>query len=102
MNNQRGAFMEQQLFNELKKEYFEHLTELELLITYLDKIDDSGNDKRAEFLEKAQGIVNTLYGYKKSDTLIDVQALINEYRHMYDITDPREICNTENGKGFVQ
>ena len=87
---------------ELKNEYSNHLTEIELLLTFLQRIPDTGNTERASVLEKAQGILNTLHGYKQSDVLIDIQVIINQYRCEYDITDPREIIHTDNGRGFVQ
>ena len=56
----------------------------------------------AEKLEKAQQIVNRLYTQKQDPALIDVQVEINELMYKYDITDPKEIINYDNGKGFVQ
>jgi len=84
---------------ELKKEYPEHLYEVELLITYTDKLRDGCPDKRKDYLEQAQTKLNTLYAVKPAPVLVDVQAVLNEYRNEFDITDPREVVNDE---GFVQ
>jgi len=84
---------------ELKKEYPEHLYEVELLITYTDKLRDGCPDKRKDYLEQAQTKLNTLYAVKPAPVLVDVQAVLNEYRNEFNITDPREVIDED---GFVQ
>lgn len=91
--------MNAKMIEQLKKEYPEHLYEVELLITYTDKIRDGCPDKRREYLEQAQTKLNTLYAVKPASVLIDVQVILNTYRNEFDITDPREVVNEE---GFVQ
>lgn len=54
-------------------------------------------------LERLQELNNLLYKENPEETLlIDLQVYINTIRNQYDITDPREIIHTDNGKGFVQ
>ena len=73
------------------------------LFNYLEEIEkEKDKEKIAEKLEKAQEIENELYELKNDPNLIEVQVIINGYRYEYDITDPREIINYDNGKGFVQ
>ena len=54
-------------------------------------------------LEKLQQMNNLLYEkYPSEELLIDLQVFINSLRNEYDITDPREVIHTDNGRGFVQ
>lgn len=53
-------------------------------------------------VEKLQEICNHLYNISSTENLIELQVIINEYRYKYDVTDPREVVNIDNGKGFVQ
>lgn len=53
-------------------------------------------------LEELQEACNKLCNIKYTDTILELQVIINEYRHKFDITDPREVINWDNGKGFVQ
>ena len=95
--------MDLELLNELKKEYPKNKEELELLCQYLDNVEEhTTQELMADLIENAQQIVNHLWTVKSSVVLIDVQVIINELRYKYDITDPREIVNWDNGKGFVQ
>lgn len=61
-----------------------------------DKKDVASN------VEMLQQICNDLYNISSTENLIELQVIINEFRYEYDITDPREIINVDNGKGFVQ
>lgn len=84
----------------LTEEYPTQTESIRQIKLILDEIEKEKNV--SENVEKIQGICNTLYNIKNTDELIDLQVIINEYRNKYDITDPREIINTDNGKGFVQ
>lgn len=53
-------------------------------------------------IESLQQICNDLYNISSTESLIELQVIINEYRNKYDVTDPREVINWDNGKGFVQ
>lgn len=55
-----------------------------------------------ENIERLQQICNELYNISSTENLIELQVIINSYRYKYDITDPREILNWDNGKGYVQ
>lgn len=92
--------MEKKIVEQLKEKY--PIRDVELLCTYLDTIPECGDGSRSNLLENAQQIVNEFYDLEPSDVLIDVQVIINTYRNEFDITDPREIINVDNGKGFVQ
>lgn len=93
--------MDDKLIQELKEVYNDNISDVELLITYIDDIPDS-IENRSEVLERAQSVLNKLYDLNPSDVLIEVQVLINKYRYEFDITDPREVIHIDNGKGFVQ
>ena len=67
-------------------------------LRFLESCED-----KTEFVETLQTICNKLYDeYGIDENILDLQVYINEYRHKYDITDPREIIHVDNGKGFVQ
>lgn len=62
----------------------------------------SNNDK-TEYIETIQETCNKAYeAYGFDDNILDLQVYINQLRHQYDVTDPREIIHVDNGKGFVQ
>ena len=84
----------------LTEEYPTQTESIRQIKIILEEIEKEKNV--SENVEKIQEICNTLYNIKNTDELIDLQVIINEYRNKYDITDPREIINTDNGKGFVQ
>lgn len=57
----------------------------------------------SQFIEELQQINNEIYDKTGFNTVtLDLQCYINELRNKYDVTDPREIIHTDNGKGFVQ
>lgn len=61
------------------------------------------NKDKSDYIETLQTICNKAYDqYGFDDTILDLQVYINQLRHEYDITDPREIIHVDNGKGFVQ
>lgn len=62
------------------------------------------NKKRAMLVEELQTMNNTLYEKQGdlTDETLAFQVYINTLRNKYDITDPREIIHTDNGKGYVQ
>lgn len=62
---------------------------------------DEGKDVENN-IQRLQNICDSLYKVSPNDILIDLQVIINEYRYKYDVTDPKEIINYDNGKGFVQ
>ena len=95
--------MNEETLKKLITTYPDNKADIELLQQHLLTIEDHiTQELMAEKLEKAQQIVNRLYAQKQDPILIDVQVEINELRYKYDITDPREIINYDNGKGFVQ
>ncbi|WP_323736287.1 hypothetical protein PXD04_10450 [Methanosphaera sp. ISO3-F5] len=95
--------MNEETLQKLITTYHDNKADIELLQQHLLTIEDHiTQELMAEKLEKAQQIVNRLYTQKQDPILIDVQVEINELRYKYDITDPREIINYDNGKGFVQ
>ena len=54
-------------------------------------------------METLQEICNKLFNeYGFDDTILELQVYINQLRHEFDITDPREVLHIDNGKGFVQ
>lgn len=66
-------------------------------------IDDLENEKDVGInVERLQQICNELYISSSTENLIELQVIINEYRNKYDITDPREVINVDNGHGYVQ
>lgn len=79
------------------KEIETQIDEKLVLINY-----EHDKQKQSELLEEAQEILNKAYQTNPCDELIDIQVEINIYRNRYDITDPREIIHTDNGRGFVQ
>ena len=91
--------MNTKIIEQLKKEYPEHQSEVQLLLKYIDKLENGCPDKRAEYMEQAQLHLNTLYEVKPASVLIEVQVILNTYRNEFNITDPREVVNEE---GFVQ
>ena len=57
----------------------------------------------SQLIEELQQINNDIYDKTGFNTVtLDFQVYINELRNKYDVTDPREIMNVDNGKGFVQ
>ena len=76
--------------------------EMKALDTAMFRFLESCEDK-TQFVESLQETCNKLYErYGLDDNILELQILINEYRNEYDITDPREIIHTDNGRGFVQ
>lgn len=75
----------------------EKIREIKILI---GEIEEERNIK--ENVENLQQICNELYNISSSENLIELQVIINEYRNKYDVTDPREVINWDNGKGYVQ
>ena len=63
-------------------------------------LDDGKNPE--DNIQKLQDICDALFKISSKDILIDFQVIINEYRYKYDVTDPKEIINWDNGRGFVQ
>lgn len=95
--------MDKELLGKLVTAYPDRIEDIELLVQYIDTVEDHVTQElMAELIEKAQQIVNHLWTIKEDDVLIDVQVLLNELRNKYDVTDPREIINWDNGRGFVQ
>ncbi|MBO7210100.1 MAG: hypothetical protein J6V44_03685 [Methanobrevibacter sp.] len=89
--------LKEKLLKEYPKEKIDELFKL------FDELEKEKKIKTiTEKLEKAQEIVNELYETKYNSDLLEAQIIINGYRNEYDITDPREIINYDNGKGFVQ
>lgn len=79
-------------------------TDINKIKTICEEIENS-NDKHtiSQHIELLQQINNDLYEKTGFNTVtLDFQVFINELRQEYDVTDPREIVNTDNGKGFVQ
>lgn len=73
------------------------IRQITVLVDEIERAED-----KSKPLEELQEIVNKLYEAGSCDELIELQVIINQYRNEYDITDPREIINWDNGKGFVQ
>jgi len=95
--------LDKETIQKLNTTYPQNTADIELLQQYLMTVEDHvTQDMMAEKVEKAQQIVNRLYTIKEDSVLIDVQVVINQLRNKYDITDPREIINWDNGRGFVQ
>lgn len=93
----------EEIIVELNKVYpdnFDIVKKIDTLFGELEPLTE--RDKIEPVLEGIQECCNRLYDIKYDDILIDLQVVINEYRHKYDITDPREIIHYDNGKGFVQ
>ena len=90
--------MNSKLIEELRTEYTGYISDVEVMVTYIDKLENGCPDKRSEYLERVQTILNKLYAIKQAPVLVDVQSIINFYRNEFDITDPTEI----NDEGFVQ
>lgn len=70
---------------------------IKLLVDEIEKENDVKNN-----IETLQQICNDLYNISSSEDLIELQVIINGYRNKFDVTDPREVINWDNGKGFVQ
>lgn len=70
----------------------------------VNQIDEANNTKIvATLVEELQTMNNKLYEKQGlTNETLDFQCYINTLRNQYDITDPREIIHTDNGKGFVQ
>ena len=89
----------EKLLCELKE--FTDINKIKTICEEIDKTDDKHTI--SQHIELLQQINNELYEKTGFNTVtLDFQVYINELRQEYDVTDPREIVNTENGKGFVQ
>ncbi len=88
------------IITNLSEEYPTEVEKIRQIKPLLEQIET--NDDKAKPLEELQEIVNKLYLITYTDTLLELQVIINQFRQKYDITDPREIINWDNGKGFVQ
>lgn len=87
------------------KDIFENIKETHNDFVYDDKLLVNVEElfDRKGYVESLQEICNQLFNkYGFDDTILELQVYINQLRHDYDITDPREILHVENGKGFVQ
>lgn len=91
--------MNEELIRTLKQEYTQHTADIELILTYIQRIEDVDQNTRRELIEKTQQIINNLYNTKPHTALIDVQVKINQYRNQYDITDP---TLPKNDEGYIQ
>lgn len=87
------------------KEILENIKETHNNFTYDDELIvniDYVFDKKG-YVETLQEICNKLFNeYGFDDTILELQVYINQLRHEFDITDPREVLHIDNGKGFVQ
>lgn len=82
----------------------EEFTDTDKIKEICEEIDNS-DDKHliSQHIAWLQQINNSIYDKIGFNTVtLDFQVYINELRREYDVTDPREIVNTDNGKGFVQ
>ena len=92
------------IIKQLREAYPQEETRIKRIEELLEKINTETNDKEVltKNIEELQQVNNELFSTYSDENLIELQIIINEYRHKYDITDPREIINWDNGKGFVQ
>ena len=59
--------------------------------------------KKETLVSYLQDVCNVLYNqYGFCDSILELQVYINQLRHEYNITDPSEVVNREDGKEFVQ
>jgi len=87
------------------KEILENIKETHNDFNYDDEIIQDIEElfDRKGYVESLQEICNQLFNkYGFDDTILELQVYINQLRHDYDITDPREVLHIDNGKGFVQ
>ena len=92
-----------ELIEDLLKAYPENTNDINTIDKILSQLSGTQDKNQlTQLIEQLQEINNKLYDIHSDETLIDLQVVINMYRNKYDITDPREIIHTDNGKGFVQ
>lgn len=87
------------------KEILENIKETHNDFVYDEKMIQDVEElfDRKGYVESLQEICNQLFNkYGFDDTILELQIYINQLRHDYDITDPREVIHIDNGKGFVQ
>ena len=95
--------MNDKLIEDLKETFPDETERIDRAKTLVETLENENEAKNvAENIEELQQICNDLYNIKGSEHLIELQVIINEFRYKYDVTDPREIINIDNGKGFVQ
>ena len=75
----------------------EKIREIKLLVGEIEKENDLNDN-----IEALQQVCNDLYNISPSESLIELQVIINEFRNKHDVTDPREVINWDNGRGYVQ
>lgn len=60
-------------------------------------------DKIITLVNYLQDVNDNLYDmYGATDGVLELQVFINERRRDFDITDPKEVINTDDGMNFVQ
>ncbi len=92
-----------ELIEDLLKAYPENTNDINTIDKILSQLSGTQDKNQlTQLIEQLQEINNKLYDIHSDETLIDLQVIINMYRNKYDITDPREIIHTDNGRGFVQ
>ncbi len=85
------------ILENIKETHNDFVYDDELLVNVEELFDRKG------YVESLQEICNQLFNkYGFDDTILELQVYINQLRHDYDITDPREVIHIDNGKGFVQ
>lgn len=73
------------------------------LTSIKEKIKTIPLDKKITLVNYLQDVNDKLYNdYGATDGILDLQVFINELRRDYDITDPKEVINTDDGMDFVQ
>lgn len=86
-----------EILENIKETHKDFIVDDEFLVDINDIFDKKG------YVESLQEICNNLFNqYGFDDTILELQVYINQLRHEFDITDPREVLHIDNGKGYVQ
>ena len=94
---------EDELLKRLYDEYKDEEKIVDKIKNLIGQLNGLGDpEKIRPILEELQQETNVLSNTQVTSTLIELQVIINSYRYKYDITDPREVINWDNGRGFVQ
>ena len=92
--------IEQQLKNIIKEIEQENNINLTNIREHIETIPDG---KKETLIKYLQDINDKLYkDYGVTGGILNLQVYINEKRHEYNITDEKEIINTDDGMDFVQ
>lgn len=92
------------IIKDLTNDYQDYKNKVLQIREALDELEQNPNDEKKikECVNELQEYINELYTIKCTDNLIELQVIVNEYRHKYNILDESEVINEDEDGKYVQ